>query len=70
MKKLLMNIQINGKSSTTHSKTLQELVRELEHEPESIATAVNQLFVPIAQRESYHLSEDDSVDIIAPMAGG
>lgn len=65
-----MNIQINGKPGSTQSKTLGELVDELEHEPESVATAVNQLFVPIEQRENHLLNDDDSVDIIAPMAGG
>lgn len=65
-----MNIRINGEMQQVDCHTLHELLDQLGHGPSTVATAVNQEFVPISEREQYRLSADDSVDIIAPMSGG
>ncbi len=65
-----MKIQINGEELTVSSNTLSELLLELDHEPMSVATAVNQVFVPREQRKECQLCDNDTVDIIAPMSGG
>ena len=65
-----MKIVINGKEEVVSSSTLEELLESLEYKPSSVATAVNQEFVAIAQRALCQLGEGDSIDIIAPMSGG
>ena len=65
-----MKIRINGETRQVDCNTLHELLEHLGHGPSTVATAVNQEFVPISEREQYRLSADDSVDIIAPMSGG
>ena len=65
-----MKIRINGEESVTQCATLDTLLTELGHEPASVATAVNQFFVPKSQRENFALTDNDSIDIIAPMSGG
>lgn len=65
-----MKILINGKEEVLHSTTLKELLDSLGHDPESVATAVNQEFVSIDKRSHHDLADGDSIDIIAPMSGG
>ena len=65
-----MKIRINGKEEIMSSTTLEKLLDDLGHEPESVATAVNQEFVSISKRPRCELGDGDSVDIIAPMSGG
>ena len=65
-----MKILINGQEVVLNSTTLHELLNSLGHEPESVATAVNQEFVSISKRPRCELDDGDSVDIIAPMSGG
>lgn len=65
-----MKIRINGETQQVECDTLHELLEHLDHSATSVATAVNQQFVPVNERQQHRLSEDDSVDIIAPMSGG
>ena len=65
-----MRIRINGEEQQVECRTLHELLEDLGHGPSTVATAVNQEFVPIGERPDFTLSADDSVDIIAPMSGG
>ena len=65
-----MKILINGQLSELHSKKLSELVHHLEHVPDTVATAVNGSFVPKSERESTMLTDNDEIEIIAPIAGG
>ena len=65
-----MKILINGQLSELHSKTLAELLHHLEHEPDTVATAVNGSFVPKSERENIKLNDNDEIEIIAPIAGG
>lgn len=65
-----MKIRINGETQIVNCTRLDALLKELGHLPDTVATAVNQEFVPLSQRAAYQLCEDDSIDIIAPMSGG
>ncbi len=65
-----MKIRINGQETLVKCHTLSELLVELDHEPTSVATAVNQTFIPRHQRQEHQLCDNDIVDIIAPMSGG
>lgn len=65
-----MNISINGVEDKVDCKTLADLLKNLEHTPDSVATARNGEFVPLPQRDDCVLEEGDKIDIIAPMSGG
>lgn len=65
-----MKIVINGEDADIACDSLQELLTELSHEQGSVATAVNQVFVSVADRGTTMLADGDRVEIIAPMAGG
>ena len=65
-----MNITINGLEEVVDCKTLEELLRVLEHAPDSVATAHNGVFVPLHERGDCVLEQGDKIDVIAPMSGG
>jgi len=65
-----MKIILNGEPVLVECDTLEQLLDVLEHQEHSVVTAVNKEFVPKAERASIRLSENDLVEIIAPMAGG
>ena len=65
-----MKIMINGENHDVDKQTLAELLNSLGHESTAVATALNGVFVPLAERESNLLQAEDAVEIIAPMAGG
>ena len=65
-----MKIMINGENHDVDKQTLAELLDSLGHESTAVATALNGVFVPLAERESSLLQAEDAVEIIAPMAGG
>ena len=65
-----MRITLNGEITQTRAKTLDELCAILGHGLDKIATARNGDFVPAAQRAKTHLSENDSIEIVAPRQGG
>lgn len=65
-----MKIIINGHTATTTETNLKDLLLGLESGSETVATAVNGIFVAIADRASYQLSEGESIEIVTPMQGG
>ncbi len=65
-----MNIMINGEPCETDCDNLEDLLSSLDHAADSVATAVNQQFVPIGARCAQTLEPLDEVEIIAPMSGG
>ena len=65
-----MKIKLNGEAVETTSSPLAELLDSFDYKAKSVATAVNGEFVAIAERDQTQLNENDSVDVIAPMAGG
>ena len=50
--------------------TLEALIALLGQSPAALATAVNNDFVPRAQRLDYHLQQGDSVTTFQPITGG
>lgn len=65
-----MKINVNGESVDTQATTLDELLVELGQENARVATAVNEIFVPVQSRSRQHLSTADRVEIVAPRQGG
>ena len=65
-----MKITLNGETVETDSSSLSELLASFDYKAGSVATAINGEFVAVAQRDQTQLNENDSVDVIAPMAGG
>lgn len=65
-----MKITINGESQEHETTTLAALLVKLGHAPESVATALNQEFIPRHQRDATTIAANDAIEIIAPMSGG
>jgi sulfur carrier protein len=65
-----LRITINGEVTQTRARTLDELCAALGHGLDKIATARNGDFVPVTQRASTLISENDSIEIVAPRQGG
>ena len=65
-----MRIFLNGESTDVNPGTLAQVLLQCGYKGDHFATAVNEVFVHKAQRETRVLSEDDRVEIVAPMEGG
>lgn len=66
-----MNIQLNGdKQQFDDDLTAAQLVVKLGLQGRRIAMEVNQEIVPRSSYESYHLKENDQVEIIHAVGGG
>ena len=65
-----MRIRVNGDLRDLTAATLEAALGELGYRNSIVATAVNGEFVPASARSSAVLSEDDSLEVLAPMQGG
>jgi len=65
-----MRIQVNGEARDVAATTLAALLRELDFEDLSVATALNQSFVRKSDRHQTRLKEGDAVEILTPRQGG
>ena len=65
-----MHITLNGQSSETQQTTLEELLIEQGYVDCSVATAINDQFIPQANRKATILSDNDVIEVVAPMQGG
>ena len=66
-----MNLIINGKNQEIQSAdTVVALLDQLGYGHNQIAVAVNQEFIPKSDYEQTTFSENDAVEIVAPMQGG
>jgi sulfur carrier protein len=65
-----MRIHVNGKPREVAAATLADLLRELDYEARTVATALNQNFVRRQDRRSTNLNEGDAVEILVPRQGG
>ena len=65
-----MKISVNGKPTETSAATLADLLAELGKADAKIAAALNEGFVPAAQRANTDLADGDRVEIVAPRQGG
>ncbi|MEM7240651.1 MAG: sulfur carrier protein ThiS [Pseudomonadota bacterium] len=65
-----MKITVNGEAIETQATTLADLLVELGKMDAKVATALNEGFVPSAQRANTELAAGDRVEIVAPRQGG
>lgn len=65
-----MKITLNGQTIETQQTSLDGLLEEQGYTGMSVATAVNDKFVPQAERAQTHLQEHATVEVVAPMQGG
>lgn len=65
-----MRITVNGRSHEVADPDLAALLNELGYAGAVVATALNEVFVPAAQRPGRALRDGDAVEIVAPMQGG
>ena len=64
-----MKITINGNSQLIQANNLEDLLLELKYQG-TLATALNENFIPLNERKKTILKDGDRVEIVAPMEGG
>jgi sulfur carrier protein len=65
-----MRIEVNGKALEVTATTLADLIRELDYQDVTVATALNQNFVRKTDRHATELKDGDAVEILVPRQGG
>lgn len=65
-----MQIVVNGEARRIEAATLAQALLELGYRNAHVATALNGVFVPAAQRAAQALGEGDALEVLAPMQGG
>ena len=65
-----MQINENGKPTEVKETNLFNILKELGYYDAKVATAVNEVFVPTADRSKLKLSAGDRLEIVAPQQGG
>lgn len=65
-----MKISFNGRETELESRILEAALTELGADCGSVATSVNEEFVPKTRRSSFELREGDRLEVVAPMQGG
>lgn len=64
-----MKIVVNGEPRDVAAETLADVLEQCGFSGR-VATAVNEEFVPAAQRAAKALKDGDRVEVLAPMQGG
>jgi sulfur carrier protein len=65
-----MRIVLNGEPTEIRATRLAAALDELGYGAATVATAVNETFVPVAARAATELREGDRLEILAPRQGG
>jgi sulfur carrier protein len=66
-----ISITLNGEARTEPiGISLAELIASLGHPPQSLATAINQYFVPRDARAVRILADGDAITTFQPITGG
>ena len=65
-----MNLIVNGKEKDTNSKTVQNLLDELDINEKVMAAAVNMNVVKKENWSTFELSENDKVEFLEFVGGG
>ncbi len=65
-----MKISFNGRETDLESRNLAAALAELGVDCVSVATSVNEEFVPKARRSAVELQDGDRLEVVAPMQGG
>jgi sulfur carrier protein len=67
----MTTITVNGEPHQLHAgDTLADLLLQLGHAPDSVATAVNGAFVPRGDRAAQALHPGDQITCFQPIVGG
>lgn len=64
-----MQITLNGERQEVTSATLADVLAECGYSGR-FATAVNEVFVPVAARADHVLNEGDRIEVLGAMQGG
>ncbi len=65
-----MKITVNGEPCDVAATNLDSALAQLGFDAARVATAVNEVFVPVTLRAGHALSPGDRVEVLAPMQGG
>lgn len=65
-----MKLRINGEYRETKSKTISQLLKELDIIPEMVAVEVNLNVIKRAEFEKFQLKDGDVVEIVYFVGGG
>ncbi len=65
-----MNLIVNGKEKNTESRTVQDLLDELDINSKVMAAAVNMNVVKKENWSTFELSENDKVEFLQFVGGG
>lgn len=65
-----MKVIVNGEATETRAATLEGLCAAMGYTDAKVATALNGDFVPATARDQAKISENDSIEIVAPRQGG
>ncbi|MGI3209986.1 sulfur carrier protein ThiS [Roseovarius tibetensis] len=65
-----MKITLNGTRHETGADSLAALLDEMGYGDVKVATAVNEEFVPAANRADHRLADGDRIEIVTPRQGG
>ena len=66
---LQLNISLNGETRDVSGDTLADILEECGFQG-NFATAVNEVFVPAAQRAEQMVQEGDRIEVLGAMQGG
>ncbi|GER94803.1 thiamine biosynthesis protein ThiS [hot springs metagenome] len=65
-----MKLRINGEYKEMRSKTISELLKELDIIPERVAVEVNLTIIKRQEFENYYLKDGDTIEIVNFVGGG
>jgi len=65
-----MNIKLNGDAHQTSSRTIAELLVEMEIPRQGVAVEVNLNIIKKADYETFQISDGDAVEIVNFVGGG
>ncbi len=65
-----MRLYLNGEAVEVKAGTLAALLEERGLGGRVVGTAVNEVFVAAASRDTRELKDGDRVEVVAPMQGG
>ncbi len=68
--KTMINIKLNGVTSSTRSRDIAELLRENEAPQIGVAVALNGVVVRRADHQTTRLKDGDEIEIIRAVQGG
>lgn len=67
---MTLSITLNGIETEVHADRLDRLIDELGYNAATVATALNETFVPRAVRARTSLRDGDRLEVVAPLQGG